>query len=179
MLDPKHTISKPNSPSIYIEKSGWIRAKCSGLLHDYNTIGTFVKKGNRISNHYRSLRKIWTKSKANDGYVIQREPFPIVYGDAIYHLSNTNGRWRIKLNCDRNTKVAALTFWYWYWGKSLAVANKILTLPIWETRISIFSCLLQNKKSKYRIYFHLLSGKTKKLSFQRPILKPETWLIFY
>jgi hypothetical protein len=30
--------------TIYIEKSSWIRAKYSGLLHDHHTIGTFVKK---------------------------------------------------------------------------------------------------------------------------------------
>ncbi|MFV8363148.1 succinylglutamate desuccinylase/aspartoacylase family protein [Flavobacterium sp. ZT3P35] len=93
MLDPKHTISKPNSPSIYIEKSGWIRAKCSGLLHDYNTIGTFVKKGTVLAIITDPYGKFERKVKApNDGYVINANHSPIVYeGDAIYHLSNTNG----------------------------------------------------------------------------------------
>jgi predicted deacylase len=45
MLDPKHLLEKQETNTIYIEKSAWIRAKCSGLLHDQNTIGTFVKKG--------------------------------------------------------------------------------------------------------------------------------------
>ena len=93
MLDPKHTISKPNSPSIYIEKSGWIRAKCSGLLHDYNTIGTFVKKGTVLAIITDPYGKFERKVKApNDGYVINANHSPIVYeGDAIYHLSNTTG----------------------------------------------------------------------------------------
>ena len=93
MLDPKHAVSKPNSPSIYIEKSGWIRAKCSGLLHDYNTIGTFVKKGTVLAIITDPYGKFERKVKApNDGYVINANHSPIVYeGDAIYHLSNTTG----------------------------------------------------------------------------------------
>jgi predicted deacylase len=92
MLDPKHTVIKPKSPSIYIEKSGWIRAKCSGLLHDYNTIGNFVKKGTILATITDPYGKFERKVKApNDGYVINANHSPIVYeGDAIYHMSNTN-----------------------------------------------------------------------------------------
>ena len=93
MLDPKHTVIKPKSPSIYIEKSGWIRAKCSGLLHDYNTIGNFVKKGTILATITDPYGKFERKVKApNDGYVINANHSPIVYeGDAIYHLSNALG----------------------------------------------------------------------------------------
>jgi predicted deacylase len=92
MLDPKHTVIKPKSPSIYIEKSGWIRAKCSGLLHDYDTIGKFVKKGTILATITDPYGKFERKVKApNDGYVINANHSPIVYeGDAIYHMSNTN-----------------------------------------------------------------------------------------
>lgn len=92
MLDPKHTAIKPKSPSIYIEKSGWIRAKCSGLLHDYNTIGNFVQKGTILATITDPYGKFERKVKApNDGYVINANHSPIVYeGDAIYHMSNTN-----------------------------------------------------------------------------------------
>jgi predicted deacylase len=92
MLDPKHTVAKQNKPTIYIEKSGWIRAKCSGLLHDYDTIGKFVKKGTVLATITDPFGKFERKVKApNDGYIINANHSPIVYeGDAIYHMSNTN-----------------------------------------------------------------------------------------
>ncbi|MFV8341423.1 succinylglutamate desuccinylase/aspartoacylase family protein [Flavobacterium sp. XS2P39] len=91
MLDPKHTVVKQKSHTIYIEKSGWIRAKCSGLLHDYNTIGKFIKKGTILATITDPYGKFERKVKApNDGYVINANHSPIVYeGDAIYHMSNT------------------------------------------------------------------------------------------
>ena len=91
MLDPKHIVTKQKTPTIYIEKSGWVRAKCSGLLHDYNTIGTFLKKGSILATITDPYGKFERKVKApNDGYVINANLSPIVYeGDAIYHMSNT------------------------------------------------------------------------------------------
>ena len=92
MLDPKHTVIQQKSHTIYIEKSGWIRARCSGLLHDYNMVGHFVKKGTVLATITDPFGKFERKVKApNDGYVINANHSPIVYeGDAIYHLSNTN-----------------------------------------------------------------------------------------
>lgn len=92
MLDPKHFVTKQKTPTIYIEKSGWIRAKCSGLLHDFDTIGKFVKKGTVLATITDPFGKFERKVKApNDGYVINANHSPIVYeGDAIYHMSNTN-----------------------------------------------------------------------------------------
>ncbi|MBG6109239.1 putative deacylase [Flavobacterium sp. CG_9.10] len=91
MLDPKHIVTEQKTPTIYIEKSGWVRAKCSGLLHDYNTIGTFLKKGSILATITDPYGKFERKIKApNDGYVINANLSPIVYeGDAIYHMSNT------------------------------------------------------------------------------------------
>ena len=91
MLDPKHNVMQQKTPTIYIEKSGWVRAKCSGLLHDYNTIGTFLKKGSVLATITDPYGKFERKVKApNDGYVINANLSPIVYeGDAIYHMSNT------------------------------------------------------------------------------------------
>ena len=91
MLDPKHVVSNQVSNTIYIEKSGWIRAKCSGLLHDYNMIGKFVNKGTVLAIITDPYGKFERKVKApNDGYIINANHSPIVYeGDAIYHLSNT------------------------------------------------------------------------------------------
>lgn len=92
MLNPKHMVAEQKSPTIYIEKSGWIRARCSGLLHDFNTVGTFVKKGTILATITDPYGKFERKVKApNDGYVINANHSPIVYeGDAIYHLSNTH-----------------------------------------------------------------------------------------
>lgn len=90
MLDPKHTATPQKLNTIYIEKSGWIRAKCSGLMQDYNTLGKFVKKGTVLAIITDPYGKFERKVKApNDGYIINANHSPIVYGgDAIYHLSN-------------------------------------------------------------------------------------------
>ncbi|MCV9927766.1 succinylglutamate desuccinylase/aspartoacylase family protein [Flavobacterium sp. LS1R49] len=92
MLDPNHVVEAPEEPSIYIEKSVWLRAKCSGLLHDYNTIGKFVKKGTILAIITDPFGKFERKVKApHDGYIINANHSPIVYeGDAIYHMSKTN-----------------------------------------------------------------------------------------
>ncbi|WP_040473660.1 succinylglutamate desuccinylase/aspartoacylase family protein [Flavobacterium frigoris] len=91
MLDPKHFVKEQESNTIYIEKSTWIRAKCSGLLHDQNTIGSFVKKGTVLAIITDPFGKFERKIKApNDGYIINANLAPIVYqGDAIYHISKT------------------------------------------------------------------------------------------
>lgn len=91
MLSPKHQVEKPNSETIYIEKSTWVRASCSGLLHDYKTIGSFVKKGTVLGSITDPFGKFERKVKApNDGYIINANHSPIVYqGDAIYHITNT------------------------------------------------------------------------------------------
>lgn len=90
MLNPKHRVTPQKSPSIYIDKSGWIRAKCSGLLQDFDTVGTFVKKGTVLATITDPYGKFEREVKApNDGYIINANHAPIVYeGDAIYHLSN-------------------------------------------------------------------------------------------
>jgi len=91
MLGPKQIVEHQKHPTIYIEKSSWIRAKCSGLLHDFNTIGQFVKKGTILATITDPFGKFERLVKApNDGYVINANHSPIVYeGDAIYHLSST------------------------------------------------------------------------------------------
>jgi predicted deacylase len=91
MLDPKHDVPSQKKPTIYIEKSGWLRAKCSGLLIDNNLVGEFVKKGTILGMITDPFGKFERKIKApNDGYVLNANHSPIVYqGDAIYHLSNT------------------------------------------------------------------------------------------
>lgn len=93
MLSQIHSIDKQDNKTIYIEKSGWIRAKCSGLLRDFNMIGQFVKKGTVLGIISDPFGKFDQKVKSpNDGYIINANHSPIVYeGDAIYHISNNNG----------------------------------------------------------------------------------------
>lgn len=91
MLNAKHVAEKQKTKTIYIDKSGWLRAKCSGLLHDNNLVGSFVKKGTVLGTITDPFGKFEQKAKApNDGYVINANHSPIVYeGDAIYHISNS------------------------------------------------------------------------------------------
>ena len=90
MLSPKHIAKPIDNPTIYISKSSWIRANQSGLFHDYNKIGCFVKKGVVLGSITDPFGKFEKKVKApNDGYIINANHSPIVYqGDAIYHISN-------------------------------------------------------------------------------------------
>lgn len=91
MLESKHILDKQDEETIYIEKSAWIRAKYSGLLHDHNTIGTFVKKGTILATITDPFGKFEHIVKApNDGYIINANHSPIIYqGDAIFHISKT------------------------------------------------------------------------------------------
>jgi predicted deacylase len=92
MIKSDFEIPMPQKPSIYIEKSGWIRAKCSGLLHDGKLVGQFVKKGAILAKITDPFGKFEQKVKApNNGYIINANHSPIVYeGDAIYHISGGN-----------------------------------------------------------------------------------------
>jgi len=91
MLDPKQVVEDALFPSIYIKYSVWLRAKCSGLLHDYNLVGKFVTKGTILAIITDPFGKFEQKVKApHDGYIINANHSPIVYeGDAIYHISKT------------------------------------------------------------------------------------------
>lgn len=90
MLSPKHTLPPAAEPTIYISKSSWVRATKSGLFHDYNKIGCYVKKGFVLGSITDPFGKFEQKVKApNDGYIINANHAPIVYqGDAVYHISN-------------------------------------------------------------------------------------------
>ena len=91
MLNTKHRTIKSKEDSIYIEKSNWIRANSSGLLHNTINISSFVKKGTVLATITDPFGKFERKVKApNDGYIINANHSPIVYqGDAIYHISKT------------------------------------------------------------------------------------------
>lgn len=91
MLKDNFQAPTPTSESILIEKSGWMRARYSGLLHVKIPIGKHVERGEYIAvitDPYGSFRH---KVKAsNTGYIINVNQSPIVYqGDAIFHISKS------------------------------------------------------------------------------------------
>jgi uncharacterized protein len=90
MLNDNQKAENQKSKTIYIEKSGWLRAKCSGLFYDNNFAGQYVKKGTILGLITDPFGKFEQKVKApNNGYIINANHAPIVYeGDAIYHISN-------------------------------------------------------------------------------------------
>lgn len=89
MLNPKFQISKKTSEPVIIEKSTWIRAHKSGLLHTKVPCNKFVAKGETlatITDPY-GIMKVSVKAP-NDGYIINVNQSPIVHqGDAIFHIS--------------------------------------------------------------------------------------------
>lgn len=89
MLRPQFDVVPAVEEMIIIKSSVWVRAKKSGLLHDQVTIGSYVKKGEKIaeiSDPYGSENSI--VKAPNDGYIINVNDAPITYqGDAIFHIS--------------------------------------------------------------------------------------------
>ena len=89
MLGARKKIIVPEKNTVYIEKSNWVRAKYSGMFHDFTKIGNYVTKGQLLATVSDPYGKIEHKVKApNAGYIINVNNAPIVFqGDAIYHIS--------------------------------------------------------------------------------------------
>jgi predicted deacylase len=91
MLAPRKKPKEAPVASIYIDKSGWIRARHSGLFQTMIKAGAFVNKGDVIACITDPFGKFEQKVKApNNGYIINTNDAPIVYqGDAIFHISHS------------------------------------------------------------------------------------------
>lgn len=89
MLKDNFQAPASTSESILIEKSGWMRARYSGLLHVKIPIGKHVERGEYIAiitDPYGSVRH--QVKASNTGHIINVNQSPIVYqGDAIFHIS--------------------------------------------------------------------------------------------
>jgi len=89
MLKPTFEVPEAHAESIVINKSFWMRAKYSGLLHIKIPICKHVEKGEilaTITDPYGKMRHVVKAS--NDGYVINVNEAPIVYkGDAIFRIT--------------------------------------------------------------------------------------------
>lgn len=92
MLSEKFRAPEIISETILVEKSKWIRAQKSGLLHVKIDCNKFVLKDEflaTITDPYGTMR---FKVKApNEGYIINVNHAPIVHqGDAIFHISTVD-----------------------------------------------------------------------------------------
>ncbi len=91
-LDMLHTdFEAPlqDTKSIIIQKSIWMRAKYSGLLHIKIPIGKHVAKGEVLATITDPYGKMRHEVKSNyEGYIINVNESPIVYkGDAIFRIT--------------------------------------------------------------------------------------------
>ncbi len=89
MLRPDFMAPTLEKDSIVVNKSLWMRAKYSGLLHIKIPIGKHVEKGEilaTITDPYGKMRHVVKAS--NQGYVLNVNEAPIVYkGDAIFRIT--------------------------------------------------------------------------------------------
>ncbi|PKA82803.1 hypothetical protein ATE92_0942 [Ulvibacter sp. MAR_2010_11] len=92
MLSEKHLVPEIVSPAIIIEKSKWIRAQKSGLLHVKIECNKHVMKDEflaTITDPYGTMR--FKVKSPNEGYIINVNHAPIVHqGDAIFHISTAD-----------------------------------------------------------------------------------------
>jgi predicted deacylase len=92
MLGPKITAPEIIEKSVLIQKSRWIRAQRSGLLHVKIACNKHVEKDEflaTITDPYGEMRFI--VKAPNAGYIINVNHAPIVHqGDAIFHISTTD-----------------------------------------------------------------------------------------
>ncbi len=89
MLDDVFEAPAIETQTVVIEKTRWIRANRSGLLHTKILINKRVEKGDLLATITDPYGKMRYKVKApNTGYIINVNQAPIVHqGDAIFHIS--------------------------------------------------------------------------------------------
>ncbi|QNJ97372.1 succinylglutamate desuccinylase/aspartoacylase family protein [Constantimarinum furrinae] len=92
MLRDTFKSSEVKTNTVIIEKSKWIRAQKSGLLHNKIDCNKFVVKGEflaTITDPFGTMR--FKVLSPNDGYIINVNQAPIVHqGDAIFHISTVD-----------------------------------------------------------------------------------------
>ena len=92
MLAENFNVPEPHSKTVLIEKSRWIRAQKSGLLHVKIECNKHVEKGEFLATITDPFGKMRFKVTApNEGYIINVNQAAIVnQGDAIFHISTKN-----------------------------------------------------------------------------------------
>ncbi|MGB0788513.1 MAG: succinylglutamate desuccinylase/aspartoacylase family protein [Marinirhabdus sp.] len=93
MLGKGHTVPKAEKETVLIQKSRWVRAQKSGLLHIKIDCNKYVEKEEFLATITDPYGKMRYKVRApNAGYIINVNHSPIVYqGDAIFHISTVDG----------------------------------------------------------------------------------------
>ncbi len=92
MLETKYKVTKPITDTVVIEKTRWIRAQKSGLIHVKVKCNKLVEKGDVLATITDPYGKMRFKVLApNKGYIINVNQAAIVHqGDAIFHISVNN-----------------------------------------------------------------------------------------
>lgn len=91
MIDP---VAGPPSPSSLVSRrSGWVRARRSGIVHLDATLGQRVEVGDRLGGLSDSFGKTLRLVRAERaGLVIGRTTAPLVNrGDALVHIADIEG----------------------------------------------------------------------------------------
>ena len=93
MLRPEISLPENKHSTVLIEKSRWIRAQKSGLLHVKIACNKYVEKDEFLATITDPYGQMRFKVKApNAGYIINVNHAPIVHqGDAIFHISTNDG----------------------------------------------------------------------------------------
>jgi predicted deacylase len=89
MLEARFNVPVPINNTVVIEKSRWLRAQKSGLLHLRTKCNNLVNKGDILATITDPYGKMRFKVLApNNGYILNINHAPIVHqGDAIFHIS--------------------------------------------------------------------------------------------
>jgi|SRR5690625_1058393 len=91
MLKPKFVLDEPETNTIFIKTTSWVRAGYSGLIHNKIRVGQYVHKGAHIASitdPYGSFRR--RVRAPHDGFIINANLAPIVFeGDALFNISKT------------------------------------------------------------------------------------------
>ena len=92
MLNKKYKVPQSITNTVIIEKSKWIRAQKSGLLHLKVRCNKKVEKGEilaTITDPYGKM--LFNVLAPNDGFILNVNQAPIVHqGDAIFYISTKN-----------------------------------------------------------------------------------------
>lgn len=88
MVDEADVVSEPIRPSDVCWRSGWVRARRTGIVHMDVALGQHVTEGQRLGELFDSFGKRLALVKADrDGVVIGRAEAPLVNrGDALVHI---------------------------------------------------------------------------------------------
>jgi predicted deacylase len=92
MTDPVAEEEPPASTGCH--RSGWVRARGTGMLHLDVELGRSVTKGERLGGLFDSFgKRVRLVHADRDGIVIGRTEAPVVNrGDAVVHIAEVDGR---------------------------------------------------------------------------------------